>query len=246
MPVTRPTFYVTDFVGDEIAVKAGGVLFYKKENNTYFFLMINDDGKYEDFGGCTDDCDKNINETISREVEEESNCIFKREDILKRLDSSTMYINVQSKYIYYIMEVTNKEKKLKPRDFGLREEHDNFDRTVEWVNLSKFSDQLFLKKINFRLKTRDFFSFINSLNKKEIELQNEENNNYSSSDSEKESIFDSEKTQKRVGKKIIKYKDYTPTKPQKTITKTKTITKSKPKPKQSPPSSFGDNYDIDE
>lgn len=182
----RPTFHITDFTGDKIEIKAGGVVFFKEENGMYFLLLINNDGKYEDFGGCTDDQDKDILDTISREVEEESNMIFERSNIRKRIEKLNMFVNEKSKYVFYTVPLTKTEKKLKPKDFGDHETYDDIDRTIEWIHIGRFKDQSFMKSLNFRLKTADFFAFIRKLKNAEDTGKKLDLNSEQSSDSESE------------------------------------------------------------
>src|ERR1700744_3977297 len=100
----RPIFQYTDSDNVVSDVKAGGVLFYKIDDDDHIkFLMIKNRGKYEDFGGCTDNGDKNIMETIAREVQEESNNIFKKKDILNRIKTITPIYSKISKYLLYII-----------------------------------------------------------------------------------------------------------------------------------------------
>jgi ADP-ribose pyrophosphatase YjhB (NUDIX family) len=144
----RPTFYLND--DQEKPLRAGGVMFYRfdMEEFDYKLLLIYSRDKYEDFGGCTDAVDDNIKETVSREVEEESNKIFSQKYILDNIkDDKSVYIK-HCKYILYFMEL---EEKYDPEIFGNREIHDGFDRTVEWVPYDNFEDKEFLKTLNCRL-----------------------------------------------------------------------------------------------
>jgi len=79
----RPIFYYKNNMVCEL--KAGGVILYKYENKNVKFLMIHSNNKYEDFGGRTDNHDKNIEETIAREAEEESNKILDKKSILNEI-----------------------------------------------------------------------------------------------------------------------------------------------------------------
>ncbi|QKF94239.1 hypothetical protein QKU48_gp0781 [Fadolivirus algeromassiliense] len=153
----RPTFYLDD--DDEKELRAGGVLFYKFNPSIADFelLMIYARNNYEDFGGCTDNKDKNILDTVSREVEEESNGIFKKDFIKNNIkDMDPIYIK-HCKYALYVMEL---EDDVNPDDFGDKEIHDNIDRIVEWIPYSKFNDLDFINKLNFRLKA---FNVLNHL-----------------------------------------------------------------------------------
>jgi hypothetical protein len=161
--ITRPSFNI-DFNDNKYEIKAGGVMIYKKNNNTIDFLMVYNRQRYEDLGGCTDLGDSEINITIAREVEEESNKLFNQKDIFKRIKEADYYVSPKSKYMFYLIEATDTESKFVSTDFGDRELHDDIPRTIEWINISRFSDKDFLNKLNFRLKTREFFAKIKELN----------------------------------------------------------------------------------
>lgn len=160
----RPTFYFENDKKNEI--RAGGAIFYKidKEDNDILFLMIYSRDKYEDFGGKTDSIDANANDTIAREVDEESNGIFIKKNILKRINKLTPIYTNSSKYLLHFIELTKEEESIDLAAFGAIEIHDNIDRTVEYVSLNKFRDKNFVKdKLCFRLKFRSFFQFIHQL-----------------------------------------------------------------------------------
>jgi len=137
----RPTFQVT--IGDHKEdIRAGGALFYKRDTATrdLLFLMIKKDGAYEDFGGKTDEVDKTILETIAREVDEESNHIFKKEEILRRLNtpctSRDWVYSKGGKYLVHFIELTEEESRIDPAEFGCEEIHDGIQRTVEYVRFT--------------------------------------------------------------------------------------------------------------
>ena len=157
----RPTFYLDDDI--EKPLRAGGVLFYRFdiEEMEYKLLLIYSRDKYEDFGGCTDEIDKNIKETASREVEEESNHIFSKKYILDNIsDEKSVYIT-HSKYILYFIEL---QEDYDPIVFGDREIHDGFDRTVEWISYyDKFDDKKFLNKLNCRLNNWTVIKYMKKL-----------------------------------------------------------------------------------
>lgn len=162
--ISRPTFYFNQ--DDKQEIRAGGGIFYKidKDTQQISLLMIKTRGKYEDFGGKTDNIDANINETIAREVDEESNGLLKKKGVLKRICNCVPLYSGSSKYMLYIIELTGEEIKLKPEDFGDMEFHDNIARTVEFIPIEKFKDKKFIKdELCFRLKFRAFFQYINDL-----------------------------------------------------------------------------------
>ena len=150
----RPTFYHQNDKGKPI--RAGGVLFYKLDKDAYKLLLIYSRNNYEDFGGCTDNIDKNIKETVSREVAEESNFVFSQKFVQDKLnDEKSVYIT-KSKYILYFIEL---KEDYDPNIFGDKEHHDGFDRTVEWIPYSEFDDL----KLNWRLKNWTVSNYMKSL-----------------------------------------------------------------------------------
>ena len=162
----NPVFYFNNDKENEI--KAGGVLFYfyDKKKNTLKFLMINNRNKYEDFGGKTDRIDKNIISTVSREVEEESNCIFSKKSIFNRIKNMTPIYTKNSKYVIYFCKLSDSED-YNPEIFGQREIYENILRTIEWIPYNKLRDNEFIKnKLNFRLKFSSFFTKIKKLHKR--------------------------------------------------------------------------------
>lgn len=159
-PKDRPTFYMDD--EKQIELRAGGVLFYKfNEDKTNFdLLLIYSRNNYEDFGGCTDAQDKDILDTVSREVDEESNNIFKKDIIKEKIkDIKPIYIK-HCKYALYFVELNDDYN---PKDFGTKEIHDNINRTVEWVSYDNFNDEEFIKKLSFRLKSYNVLEYLKTL-----------------------------------------------------------------------------------
>jgi len=159
----RPTFlYNKD---PELEIRAGGAIFYKiDENSTVQFMMLNARGKYEDFGGKTDLIDESINHTIAREVDEESNHIFDKNDILKRILKLTPCYTRTSKYQIYFVKLTKAESQLDVSIFGDKEIHDDIYRTVEYISIDQLMDKNFIKnKLCYRLKFKAFFKFVKEL-----------------------------------------------------------------------------------
>ncbi len=146
-------------------ITAAGALFYKRIEKKIYLLISQSDGKYEDIGGKIEPKDKNIYETICREIKEETNSkILITSDRLK----ISQYVYVpHSKYIIYIIEANDTEKNLNRDDFGKRELKNNIVRTMGWISridLDKSSVINF--KINHRMKYKNLF----------IKLLNIENN----------------------------------------------------------------------
>lgn len=160
---SQPIFYYKD--NKELEIKAGGVIFYHIDSENHLkFLMIKNRGKYEDFGGKTEKVDTCIEDTISREVDEESNSIFKKSDVKKGLkNNSSIYTN-NSKYLLYFYKLDTDD--YTSEMFGDIETYENIPRTVEWVSYLQLKDSVFVKKfLNYRLKFRAFFSKVNELQK---------------------------------------------------------------------------------
>ena len=164
--VIRPTFnYKNDITKP---VRAGGVILYKRINNDIFILLIKkiigETDRYEDIGGKTDIIDKDEFDTISRETQEETNCIINQKIIKNQIINSNKSIySFKSKYLLYFIKANKYEKKLTTEQFGFTENHDSIERTVHWVNIKLIIEN----KINLhpRLKLmgdelKDMFSLI--------------------------------------------------------------------------------------
>ena len=141
------------------------MIIYRITNNKFDLLLSEARGLYEDLGGRTDDDDKDIISTVSREAYEESNKLLDIKSIKKRIKNADPPIYMKrSKYAVYIIEATKEEAKLKSEKFGNRELHDDVPRKIKWIPLTKFMLPDILKyKINFRLKNKLLFDKLKSL-----------------------------------------------------------------------------------
>lgn len=157
MNKNRPTFYFDNDTSKE--VRAGGVLFYRL-NGQYEFLMINSRNNFEDFGGCTDLCDKDIIDTICREVDEESNGVITSNFVRESIITETPLYIKHCKYVLYIVQIT---ADYDTKSFGNKELHDNIDRTVHWIKADNFENNDFIKKLNFRLRMFNVLSYIKTI-----------------------------------------------------------------------------------
>lgn len=163
----RPTFYYNDNNNDNNnnktnPLRAGGCLFYKfDENNKMHVLLITNHGKYEDFGGKTDEVDKCIEDTIIREVMEESNCLIDECELKDQLIKNNCIYVKRSKYLLYIIEASEKQAKLTGEMFGNKELHDNLFRTVEWMLYEEMKSK---KNIHVRLLSADIFNHLDTIN----------------------------------------------------------------------------------
>lgn len=113
-----------------------GVILY----NGSKILMQKADNKdyWEDFGGRTDEKDKDVIYSAFREAKEESNNVLTH-SYLKRLikkNPEKCYPHEQNNtYFIYMIYVDREEKSnLKSDKFGECEFHDGISRTVEWIN----------------------------------------------------------------------------------------------------------------
>jgi len=136
----RPTFYFENDITKPI--RAGGVLIYKKYNGHLKFLLIKKltygDDLHEDIGGKTDTCDKDIYDTISREVSEETNKVIDQEVIREQIKNGTPLYVPFSKYLIYLVEANEDQLKLKSDDFGDEETHDSIKRKIYWIKIQNF------------------------------------------------------------------------------------------------------------
>jgi hypothetical protein len=166
----RKTFYLNK--DKEKPITAGGVILYRFVKNNMELLLADSRGAYEDLGGCVDDNDKNIYETVSREAYEESNKLLSKTKIKNRLkDAPSMYAP-RSKYVVYIIEANGDEAMLKCADFGEKELHDDIFRKIRWIPLDTFLLPETIKhKLNWRLKNTILFSKLKEIkNNKNLDI----------------------------------------------------------------------------
>ena len=160
----KKIFFITNNEED-IALSAGGVIFYKITDGELFLLLSYSREKYEDLGGRCDINDKDIFDTIAREVEEESNKLILRDAVLKRIKNNSKYaICKQSKYMVHFIKANCSEMKLSTEDFGKVEFHENLPRTIHWLNVKDVLKEM--DKFNFRLRNNNVISLINRINPK--------------------------------------------------------------------------------
>jgi len=167
----RPSFKIKDpKSGEENDVTSGGVILYRIKNNSLQLLLSWSRGKYEDLGGTVDETDADIYHTISREVEEESNGLILAKDILTRIQTREPIYSKTSKYLAFIVKANDLESVLTSEQFGDKELHDNFERTIQWVPLIEFMNPVTIReKINFRLKNKYIFDALTALSPQPVE-----------------------------------------------------------------------------
>lgn len=92
---------------------------------------------WEDFGGRTDEEDKNIIYSAYREAKEESNGVLTHsylKRLVKKNPKKCYPLEQDNSYFIYMIYVDREEKgKLKSERFGDCEIHDGIPRIVEWV-----------------------------------------------------------------------------------------------------------------
>lgn len=154
----RPTFYYNE--DKTMPIRAGGCLIYKVFNDKIKFLMIKKtyDEKYEDIGGKTDINDITEIDTISREVEEETNMVIDKNIIKYQLSKSKSVYIPCSKYIIYLIQANSYERNLKSKYFGRKEIKDNISRTVEWVDIENIIENKL--NLNPRIANDDLKNFL--------------------------------------------------------------------------------------
>ena len=160
----RPTFYYKNNKSWE--VRAGGILFYRKNGGSkYDFLIMYNSwrNKYEDLGGCTSESDICTEDTICREVEEESNGKFKRKDLLVRLKNADKIYILSSKYVLYFLEASNLEASFVEQDFGTIETCDKLTRHIKWLSSELVLDDDFHTKLNPRLANSAVLTYLRQL-----------------------------------------------------------------------------------
>jgi hypothetical protein len=138
-------------------INAGGVIFYKFTKNNMKILLINSKRFIEDLGGTAEVIDDSIYDCVAREVEEESNKVFKKNNILKRIKKSDFLYMPKSKYIVFFVKCTKKEENLKSINFGKKEIHDDIDRTVRWYSLKIVLTSEIIGRLNYRIRNGSVF-----------------------------------------------------------------------------------------
>ena len=113
----------------------GGVILY---NGNKILMQKADNRNYwEDFGGRTDEEDKDIIYSSFREAKEESNNVLTHsylKRLIKKNPEKCYHLKQNNSYFIYMIYVDREEKsKLKPGRFGDCEIHDGVPRIVNWV-----------------------------------------------------------------------------------------------------------------
>ena len=171
----RPTFFANN--DENQPIRAGGVVFYKSDPVTKQIKMLMQYTKridqktnikrnvYEDIGGKTDEKDNNINDTIMREVVEETNGIITKEIVKEHLDKdhnkmTQGYYLKHSKYYLILVEANKSIINIDRRAFG-KEEINGKIRQFHWIDVNRLNTKgtPFNERIWFlRKEINDFFS----------------------------------------------------------------------------------------
>jgi len=179
MSSKRKTFYLNS--DKDKPITAGGVILFRIIKNDIELLLADTRGTFEDLGGCVDKLDKDILTTVAREAFEESNELLNKRKIKSRLKAETPVYVEKMKYVVYVIEANDDEKKLASGDFGSIEHHDQIERTIKWIPLSiLIIPEIFRDKLNWRIKNRKIFDKI-----KEKKEDKKINSNLFNSDSDK-------------------------------------------------------------
>ena len=136
----RPTFHYR-FARSK-PIRAGGVLYYKKVGDSIKLLLIKRDDKdyYEDVGGKTSPEDKNVFDTVSREVDEETNKKMSYNVVMDQIKKAPSIYVKNCKYILFLVEATPEQQLFTTEDFSNLETHENISRTIHWVDVSIYMD----------------------------------------------------------------------------------------------------------
>jgi len=156
----RPTFYWNG--QSQKPIRAGGLLLYKIINKKIYFLMLKKSSNkyFEDFGGKTDKQDKNILDTIIREVLEETNKVINKNEIKLYLENGLSFYFDEGKYVLFVAQT---HINYKPHQFGHKEVKENIKRNMFWIGYKTFKKQ---NKLHSRLRNKKLYSFFNKLLKK--------------------------------------------------------------------------------
>jgi hypothetical protein len=144
---SRPTFYK-----DDHEIRAGGILFVKHQDttaststtsstSTIEVLLSLKQNRYEDIGGKTDPVDQSIYDTISREVQEETNGLITSYHVQKQLQvkHNSSHFIIHGKYLLYIIQANSFERNVTSSDFGETELLYDIPRTMHWVPIKQLS-----------------------------------------------------------------------------------------------------------
>ena len=147
----RKIFY---YKGDKkLEIKAGGILFiHGKEKKEVLIQKVFEKGdklRYSDFGGKTDNDDSTIDDTIARELHEESNGGIQNKSTkefltisdLKKMINENIQLEIYIPFIKYILKIVYFDDSKYELDFntiGTFEKKDKINRIVQWISYNEF------------------------------------------------------------------------------------------------------------
>lgn len=146
----RPWFFTND--GQQIM--SGGALFYRTDQNSLEFLVMKVGKKFCDLGGKTESSDIDIKATISREVEEETDGLFKRAEVLIQLQTAHFIYYPQCKYVLAFINCSAFQSGFDTPDFKKLENGTENMRTFSWIDGETLFDLKNIKKLHPRI-TKD-------------------------------------------------------------------------------------------
>ncbi len=116
-------------------VFAAGVILSKLVDGRQHLLLQEKKGGFQDLGGKVEEGDTTVLDTIAREAYEETNGLLDKEDLKSRLssDERDYYYVAHSKYLFTILDATEKEGALDEEAFGSKEEGQGYERRIKWI-----------------------------------------------------------------------------------------------------------------
>jgi len=125
----------------ENSISACGCLFYRIYNAKLQLLLISyldpKRPRFDDLGGKVDESDSDVNDTISREISEETNGVITYEFMQTHLHhnstTTNIFYNKSSKYYVVVLQV---DETFHPDTsvFGDFEETDRIHRVINWMD----------------------------------------------------------------------------------------------------------------
>jgi 8-oxo-dGTP pyrophosphatase MutT (NUDIX family) len=150
----------------ENTISAAGVLFYRHHPETkqlQLLLISYSDPKWprlDDMGGCVDESDSSYMETIVRETREETNGVIELDpvDMFFAYPAVHQFYHHFSKYYHLAMKVDDATFFPDTAVFGTKENTDQIDRTIAWIDYSVAKPKLAYRL----LKDEMFLHFLDS------------------------------------------------------------------------------------
>lgn len=167
----RKSFYYGE--GTDKPIYAGGILLVRNNKKEVLVQRLPKENGfiYTDFGGKIDFIDKNIHDTIIRELVEEINYgIFNKEDN-EYLDEITIREFIEknilqqfyiptAKYLLLFVNFDESKLGLDMSKIGNKEELDKIERTVEWITSEEFINSHFEHHLHPRIWGKNILEFM--------------------------------------------------------------------------------------